>query len=320
MMRYFSLAAFFILSCLPSICLAAPDTLAVRVTDVTPNSLSLVWMSDLPAEPSVQVFSDAAMSNDITSQVKVVSMPCDSAAVAAAAKQKNLFKVRIEGLQARTDYYVRAVSADVTDATSSSVSALQKVTTEEEAASYTHDANGLPVPFSNDLVTLQAYTPPNSTEQQPGLGDIVLLEIPDAAYPISAFVGDGALTPEGAIDLNNLFGADGAALFVANREKAVLTVYRGGALSNLVHYRWLPASSGLTQVQIPANGFFADFNLDGVVDMADFQEFKGYYRTKKTDGSYNPDFDFVDDPDGAVDAREFSKFSEQYGRTGVPAQ
>ncbi len=317
MKRYFILAAIFILLCLPNICLAAPDTLAVRVTDVTPNSLSLVWMSDMPAEPSVQVFSDAAMANDITSQVKVVSMPCASADAAAAARLKNLFKVRIEGLEARTDYYVRAVSTDVADAASSSVSALQKVATGKEAASYTHDANGLPVPFSNDLVTFQAYTPPNSADPQPGLGDIVLLEIPDAAFPISAFVGDGVLTPEGAIDLNNLFGADGAALFMANKEKAVLTVYRGGTLSNLVHYRWLPASSGLTQVQVPANGFFADFNLDGVVDMADFQKFRKYYRTKKTDGSYNPDFDFVGDPDGVVDAREFSKFSVQYGKTGV---
>lgn len=320
MKRYFFLAAFVILSCLPNICLAAPDTLAVRVTDVTPSSLSLVWMSDMPAEPSVQVFSDSAMANDITSQVKAVSMPCASADAAAAARQKNLFKVRIEGLQAGTDYYVRAVSTDVTDATSSSVSALQKVTTEKEAASYTHDVNGIPVPFSNDLATFQAYTPPNSTEAQPGLGDIVLLEIPDAAYPISAFVGDGVLTPEGAIDLNNLFGPDGAALFMANREKAVLTVYRGGTLSNLVHYRWLPASSGQASVQVPAQGFFADFNLDGVVDMADFQEFRKYYRTKKTDGPYNPDFDFIADPDGAVDAREFSKFSGQYGRTNVPAQ
>ncbi len=319
-MRYFFLATFIILSCLPIKCLAAPDTLAVRVTDVTPNSLSLVWMSDIPAEPSVQVFTDPAMANEITSQVKVVPMPCASTDVAAAAKQKNLFKARVEGLEPQTDYYVRAVNTDETDATSSSVSALQKATTGKEAASYTHDSNGLPVPFSNDLAIFQAYTPPDAADQQPGLGDIVLLEIPNAAYPISAFVGDGVLTPEGAIDLNNLFGPDGAALFVANREKAVLTIYRGGTLSNLVHYRWVPASSGLTEVQEPAKGFFADFNLDGVVDVSDFQEFEKYYRTKKADGSYNPDFDFVDDPDGAVDAREFSKFSEQYGRTDVPAQ
>ncbi len=318
MRRYIFFVAFFVMLCLPGVCLAAPDTLAVMVTDVTPNSLCLVWMSDMSANPSVQVFSDSAMTNEITSQVKIVSMPCASADAAAAAMQKNIFKVRVEGLQPQTDYYVRAMSIDKTNSASFSVSALQKVTTTKEAANYIHDSNGNPVAISNDLSTFPVYIQPNSTDQQPGLGDIVILQIPDAGYPISAFVGDGITAPEGILDLNNLFGPDGVAMLLANQEKAIITVYRGGTLSNLVHYRWLPASTGLTETEEPVKGFFADFDLDGTVDMTDFQEFKQYYGTKNTDDTYNPDFDFLNL--GVVDARDFSKFSGQYGRTNVPMQ
>lgn len=317
MRRYIFLAALSVIFFLPAISLAAPDTLAVAITDATPNSLCLVWMSDMPANPAVQVFTDSAMTIDITSQVRIVSMPC-AANIAAAALQKNIFKVRIEGLQPQTDYYVRAMSIDKTDSTSFSVSTLQKVTTAKEAASYTHDSNGNPVVISNDLSTFPVYIQPNSTDAQPGLGDIVILQVPDAGYPISAFVGDGITAPEGVLDLNNLFGPDGVALLLANREKAIITVYRGGTLSSLVHYRWIPAPSGLTEAQEPVKGFFADINLDGSVDMTDFQEFKQYYGTKNTDDTYNPDFDFLNA--GVVDARDFSKFSGQYGRTNVPMQ
>ena len=67
----------------------------------------------------------------------------------------------------------------------------------------------------------------------------------------------------------------------------------------------------------PAKGFFADINLDGKIDDADFTEFKKQYRTLPDDVSYNPDFNFVEDTEGKVDAREFSKFSKEYGRTDV---
>jgi hypothetical protein len=67
----------------------------------------------------------------------------------------------------------------------------------------------------------------------------------------------------------------------------------------------------------PVKGFFADINLDGKVDDEDFAAFKAQYRTSSNDPSYNPDFNFVDDPEGKVDARDFSKFSKEYGRTNV---
>ena len=313
----FALAAVFF----PALCTAAPDTMAVRVTDVTPNSACLVWLTDTSAEPAVEVYSDQSMTNNITGQFKAVPMPGASAEVAEAAKAKGVLKVSVQGLEAGTRYYMRAVTADRDDPASRSYSPLQQVTTPNEAASYTH-VNGQPVAYSNDLESFPVYIIPGTAEQKPGLGDVILLEPFEpsgTAYPVTAFVGEGISSPDGVIDLNNLFGKDGVSLPLSEteKEKTVLTVYRGGKLPSLVHYRWLQENSGKNEVREATKGFFADFNLDGKIDMADFQEFKKYYRTIKTDDAYNPDFDFVDDSEGVVDAREFSKFAEQYGMTVV---
>jgi hypothetical protein len=73
----------------------------------------------------------------------------------------------------------------------------------------------------------------------------------------------------------------------------------------------------MVQVIEPEKGFFADFNLDGKVDDADFTEFRNRYRTHADDMFYNPDFDVLDDGEGSVDVKDFAKFSKEYGRTDV---
>jgi len=35
------------------------------------------------------------------------------------------------------------------------------------------------------------------------------------------------------------------------------------------------------------------------------------------DASYNPDFNFIEDPESKVDVRDFSRFSQEYGRQNV---
>jgi hypothetical protein len=131
------------------------------------------------------------------------------------------------------------------------------------------------------------------------------------------FVGDRIAAPEGILDLNNLYGMNGASLNVTGGERIVLRVYRGTGLSTLVHYRRVPDNGNMVQVIEPEKGFFADFNLDGKVDDADFTEFRNRYRTHADDMFYNPDFDVLDDGEGSVDVKDFAKFSKEYGRTDV---
>ena len=293
--------------------LAVPETAGVRITDVTTSSFSVVWMTDVAAEPMVEVYSDSAMTEEITDRVVITPMPAVPE-VAEAAKSKGIMKVRVSGLRSSTKYYVRTVTRDPASPESVAYSALYEVVTASEVRPY-HYINGAAQVFSNDLVSFRVYLRPSDTDY--GIGDLIILESTGSLYPVSAFVGDGIDTPEGLLDLNNLFDDNGLSLDLGGGERLIITVYRGRALSNLMHYRKMPQDEGMIYVVEPLNGFFADINLDGRVDDQDFEEFRRHYRSMPDDLDYNPDFNFVEDPEDKVDAREFSRFSIEYGRTDV---
>lgn len=296
---------------------AVPETVSMRVTDVTTSSFALVWMTDVAATPNLEVYGDSAMTTRLTDTVTVIPMPDAPQDVTAAARGKGIMKVRAVGLLPNTTYYVRAVTADPADQTSIGYSALQEVTTAATVVPYRPAADGTFQAFANDLIAMKVYIRPSNQDAVPGKGDLVLLETSASPYPVSAFVGAGIAAPEGVIDLNNLFGTDMTSLAVLGGEKGQLSVYRGGALSTLVHYRKLPAGSGTVAVAEPVKGFFADINLDGKVDDQDFAIFKNQYRTAPDDPTYNPDYKFVAGPDGKINAQDFASFARQYGRTGV---
>jgi hypothetical protein len=157
----------------------------------------------------------------------------------------------------------------------------------------------------------------------PGQGDLLLLITPESSYPLSAFAGEGIPAPEGVFDLNNLFGLDRRSMPVLGGEQAILRIYRGGTLATLLHYRKFPRPTGVVGVSTPVQGFFADINLDGRVDEADFEAFREQYRFRTDDAGFNPDFNFVTAEEGrtvaedVIDARDFARFAPQYGRMDV---
>ncbi len=297
--------------------IAVPETVSVRVTDVTTSSLAVVWMTDVAATPTVEVYADSAMTTRLTDGIAVVAMPDAPQDVAAAASAKGIMKVRVNGLSPNTAYYVRAVSADPAASTSIGYSGLQQVTTAATIVPYRTATDGSLQGFANDLVSMQVYIRPNDPDAVPGQGDLILVETPGSPYPVSAFVGVGTAAPEGVLDLNNLFGTDLTSLALLGGEKAQFSVYRGGVLSTLVHYRRFATNGGIVVVGAPVKGFFADINLDGNIDDQDFTEFRKQYKTAPNDPTYNPDYNFIGDPAGVIDARNFAKFAREYGRTGV---
>lgn len=294
---------------------AVPETAAVRVTDVTTSSCSVVWLTDVAADPVVEVYADNSMLQPITEGLVITPMPAASAAVAEAARTKGIMKVRVTGLKPSTPYYVRTVTRDQVNPDSVSYSALQEVTTASEVVLY-RTVNSTQQGVMNDLVAFSVYIRPSDTSAEPGRGDLILLESDAADYPLSAFVAEWGSGPEGIVDLNNLFDTQGLSLDTVGGERIVLRIYREGTLSTLIHYRRVPQDGKRVYVVEPQKGYFADVNLDGNVDDEDFVEFKQYYRTVPDDTIYNPDFDFVPAV-GGVDVREFSKFSRDYGKTGI---
>jgi len=301
--------------------LAVPDTVSARITDVTTSSFSIVWMTDAAAEPDVEVYSDAAMTTRLNDGIIITSMPDAPLDVAAAARAKGVMKVRVTGLTASTHYYARSVTRDPADPASTGYSGVLDVITASLVTPYTTAQDSSLQGFANDLATMKVFIQPNDIQAVPGLGDLLLLETPVAAYPLSAFIGTGSSAPEGVIDLNNLFDSQLAtSLWAKGGENAQARFYRGGTLSTLLHYRRLPLNTGSVAAAEPVKGFYADINLDGKVDEADFEEFKKQYRTVPEDAAYNPDYKFVDSPTGKIDAQDFASFAKQYGRTDVPQQ
>ena len=296
---------------------AVPETVRVRVADVTTSSFSIVWMTDVPATPNVEVYGDLAITSRLIDSVQVIAMPDAPPDVAAAARNKGIMKARVAGLSPSTTYYVRTATVDPADPSSISYSDLQQVTTAALVVPYREMPDGTLNATSNDLVATQVYIRPNDSDGVPGTGNLILLETPGSRYPLSAFVGVGTMAPEGVIDLNNLFGLDLTSLHIQGGEKAVLVIYRGGTLSTLLHYRKLPINDGTGGVGVPLKGFFADVNIDGRVDDQDFSALKQQYRTHPNDPTYNPDFNYDGSPEGAIDARDFAQFAKEYGRTGV---
>lgn len=296
--------------------LAVPETVSVRITDVTTSSFSVVWMTDVSADPAIEVYSDSSMTNKITDKLLITSMPAGSQKVISAARGRGIMKVRVSGLSSSTKYYVRTVTKDPANPQSIGYSSIYEVITASKVMPYKYTDNK-PEGFANDLSSFRVYIRPSDKDPEPGLGDLIVLEGDGSLYPLSAFAGDWINAPEGIIDLNNLFGLDSRSLDISGGEKIILRIYRGGGLSTLTHYRKASQDSNMVQVYEPVEGFFADINLDGKIDDEDFAEFKKQYRTLPDDVTYNPDFDFVEDTEGKVDAREFSKFSKEYGRTDV---
>ncbi|MBI5885117.1 MAG: hypothetical protein HZB85_00835 [Deltaproteobacteria bacterium] len=295
---------------------AVPEVSAVRLTDVTTSSFSVIWMTDVEATPSVDVYTDAAMTNRITDNVRITPMPGADHETVSAAKKKGVMKVMVSGLKPSASYFARAVTADPANASNVGYSAVYEVITASAVIPYKY-ANGSLTGFFNDIVSFRIYLQPQDADIKPGLGDIVVFESPASRYPISAFARSGSNAPEGIIDLNNIFGNDGLSAEAIGGEKAVLRAYRGTLLSTLLHYRKVAVKDTALKASEPVTGFFADINLDGSVNDDDFILFKGQYRTMPADGSYNPDYNFVDDAGGKVDAREFSRFANEYGRTGI---
>lgn len=310
----------FLTMCLPQFSFAVPDTVSVKVVDVTTTSFSLVWMTDVQADPGVEVYTDAAMANRLGEGLAVTAMPDATPDIAASARTKGIMKIRVSGLAPSNTYYVRSVTRDPANSDSVGYSPLLEVKTSAVVIPYLADQDGALKGFVNDLSTSRVYVRPNDQQGQPGLGDLLLLETPGAAYPLSAFVGTGSNAPEGVIDLNNLFGSNNASLWARGGEKAQIRFYRGISLSTLLHYRRLSSATGYLSAAEPAKGFFADINLDGKVDESDFEEFRKQYRTSPNDNAYNPDFKFVPTESGRVDAQDFTRFAREYGRTDVPQQ
>ena len=304
------------LLCLSAPAYAAPELAGERVTDVTTSSFSVVWMTNVADDSGIEVASNSSMTNLVNDSVEIWPMHGISGPISDAARSNGILKATVTGLDSGTTYYVRVVARNPSNHAEIAYSPVLAATTEVKVTPFKYDG-GVARGISNDLKEFPVYLRPSEVTALSGLGNLVILEADGASYPVTVFTGEGAQSPGGLVDLNNLFGTDGTSLDLVGGEKLLIRVYKGDLLHTLTHFRKVQTNSGLIYVSEPERGFFADINVDGNVDNSDFEYFRAQYRALPEDENYNPDYNFVNDEEGKVDIREFSKFALEYGRTGV---
>ncbi|MBW2000712.1 MAG: hypothetical protein JRJ29_22470, partial [Deltaproteobacteria bacterium] len=171
------------------------------VTDVTPVSFSVAWVSGVDSTGSINVFLDRDginQASDLSLYFQPVLGVDNNVGILAATK--GVLKVRVSGLSPRTSYYFQTVT-ELKDTGERILYPAAPPYLEVKTQDMVVRRRGS-VPFSNDLIAMEAYRPGTIFPFEEGL---VVVSVEGAAYPVSAFIGDGIPAPWALLDLNNLF-------------------------------------------------------------------------------------------------------------------
>jgi hypothetical protein len=199
---------------------AAPVLSGLRVADVTPTSLRVVWQSSESADPGLEIFTDPAGTIPAT-DVEIVAYREFGADPFPAnlARDSGIMSVHVSGLDPDTTYYLRASSTSLADS-SITTAPLQTALT---AAGIRRALSGAsPIPLANPVLRFQCLT---RSGEQAATGSLLVTQVAGAHSPVTTLVGGNAET---FVDLNNLFSATSReTMSIAGFEPVTLTLYHG---------------------------------------------------------------------------------------------
>ncbi len=256
------------------------------VADVTDRSFSVIWTTDQAGQARLQVFTDMAGTSPVTNAaVSFYPVNTGNPAVDAenreasrndivqAAQSMGIVKATVSGLSPDTAYYVKygfendaAESTLCPDAGATGCpgqgTLLEVQTTLASIRTFGDAPQQM---FINDVLLL--------LDPQVALGELLIVAVENAQYPLSVFAGDGASLPLHLIDLNNLyqqnqsFRVSGAySSGMGNHGEAlVIRRYRGQSGNETQVQRMGPASGqGATSQSVAIQ--YGDCNGDGRID------------------------------------------------------
>lgn len=178
-----------------------------QVTDVTPSGFSVLWHASEASTPRVEVYLDAAATQEITDQVEMIPFPLQGAVsglsgryeqaqsrltLQQSAKQKGLNKIRVRGLDPETEYFIKVFAESAGDSGSWPATGTQSVTTQRENAFLQNSA----------IVVVDLHDVDSR-------GWLVTASVATSTHPVSSFADAGAEPGQAVINLSNLFGGDG---------------------------------------------------------------------------------------------------------------
>ncbi len=270
-------------------CFSAPAILSNPVlADVTDRSFSLIWTTDQTGEMLVEIYSDQAgtqlVSNYNVSSYGIktgssifpsVTTSTSKTVIEDSIKAKGIAKVVVSNLEPNTTYYLKyGITTDILQETTMCpdtgilycLAATTDLLTVQTENTTTREINVSEVLLNDVILHLDA-----SAEQ----GEMVLISIETANYPVSAIVGDVVPVPYAFLDLNNYFSMNtGESLLL--RSKAATPQGNSSNVLNIVRYSGLGGSSNQYAILDQTQGFgsiagtlsrnIGDCNADSTTD------------------------------------------------------
>ncbi len=206
--KYFLFALFFLLFSVSSVQASPVIITDITVTDVTPNSFSVLWNGDQAAIPDLRVYSDADGIQEITEQLTVTSHPLKGKHSSARehARENGVLQVQVSGLDPAIIYYfqtvtIAAATGEIT--LEPATPQLPSVTTQDISVR-TNIPDTEEYFFTNDTILIDT---PLANGNDASEGTIVAIQVEGSDYPVTGMVGDGVTVPFAAIDGANVFDA-----------------------------------------------------------------------------------------------------------------
>ncbi len=232
---------------------------AVRVTDVTARSFSVIWTADEAASGTLDVYDDSeGLRETETAVIDSQPINCD-ASLQTRSEDLGILKVRVTGLAADTVYYFRTRTTQTAGTTIHPPPDQPPMAVRTEVAVNPATAAGLPL--HNDIM-ISGWTMADGST--PADATLVLAAVTGASYPITAFVGDCTPPGEALLDLNNLFDRrTGRTLETVGGVTLSLVNFRGvDGVSQVVHT--IPANDASLAIRPPASGLRPGWNMFSV--------------------------------------------------------
>ena len=222
----------------------------ITVTDVTPDSFSVVWQATEASTCSLAVYDD---TNTLLGNLDITS----ESALHPPAEDNGVMKVTVSGLQPNTTYRFQTVTTSISGGIARVAPAyldLLEVVTESAT-----------VAVANDPLEQEVY----DEDEIAADGTLLMASVEGGAHPVTAWVGENVYGPYAQVDLNQIYSElTHENLQLLGDEELTLWSF-GGMLGNYVNVQKIAAPTGQVQMALPevsylslATGYYLDLNED----------------------------------------------------------
>ena len=211
---------------------AAPQITTTPVAaDVTDRSFAIVWEANEAVRGTLHLFIDENGAAPIDAANGIVS---DSAGY-PGAEISGTVRVRAMGLPSDTDVFYQVQTTSVANSSVTLWPASPPFPSVRLQATAT-------ISTQNDLGEVKVRAAGGTG---PAPGSVVLIDVPGAAFPVTAFVGEAGTTDAAIVDLNNLFDENvGFGGFVVQGGEVASITVLGGKRGSVSTTATLAAPTG----------------------------------------------------------------------------